>query len=855
MSRVSINKPVSRRIRKISKTDSEYSYSDAVTESVNLTTSQQDRESELDYDCISYCEFHDIPPPPDGGYGWVIVFASFMCNMVVDGIAYMFGVFLGEFVVAFSEAQGKVAWAGGLLSGIYLSVGPIASALTNKYGCRTVCIVGSILGCIAFIFSSLSPNINVLIITYGIMGGIGLGLIYLPSVVCVSYYFETKRSLATGIAVCGSGVGTFVFAPLATLLLDMFGWRGTIIILAGLILNCAVFGALMRPLKFPKFPKCKPLLQRMADEKRLQMERGSIGGSYFMVQLPDGTMEKRLKMPINIDPGVHSSLNLDQVVTGLSLTPVSTMITLPTICEVKVPEYSGSSAASSTEELKKQSSHIKKIKSDKQITKITCNYEEKCFNSMGKENEKYLKVKDIRLSEEHIIKEDKDLCLNEENKKNVFHNQSKIGRNSSQPAFTTHIQGLPKNDSVPFFDRIRKTSLSERHHPLLDGIKISHLNISSNSDITKTPHFPLPNSSFLKSKRFNKSDSVCPRMELGSESIMFSTSKSSIPLVKQDIVKPMQRKDIFYSRSVVNLPEFKSQKSLSSYRQSVVSLPRYVRDKADMVDIAKESDCGHCYESRESFKTTLIGMMDISLLRDPVFLLISISNLFGIMGLYIPFFFLVDAAIKDGIEPKAAAFLLSIIGITNTLGRVICGYVADFPWVNSVLLNNICLLITTISIASMPFCESYTSYIIMAIVFGIAISGYVSLTSIILVDLLGLNKLTSAFGLLLLFRGTAAIIGAPLAGAVYDATHSYSASFLMGGGFFLISTATSFMAPGIKHYVTAIPDILMPINDDDHFEEEKENDNSVIQDSNDTIAPPLDLTTKSQEIKEIESVL
>lgn len=44
----------------------------------------------------------------------------------------------------------------------------------------------------------------------------------------------------------------------------------------------------------------KPLLQRMAEEKRLQMERGSIGGSYFVVQLPDGTMEKRLKVSLNL---------------------------------------------------------------------------------------------------------------------------------------------------------------------------------------------------------------------------------------------------------------------------------------------------------------------------------------------------------------------------------------------------------------------------------------------------------------------------------------------------------------------------------------------------------------------------
>lgn len=72
----------------------------------------------------------------------------------------------------------------------------------------------------------------------------------------------------------------------------------------------------MRPLTFDE-KNCnreKPLLQRMADEKRFQMERGSIGGSYFMVQLPDGSMEKRVKIPINVDPGVHSSFNLDQLV-------------------------------------------------------------------------------------------------------------------------------------------------------------------------------------------------------------------------------------------------------------------------------------------------------------------------------------------------------------------------------------------------------------------------------------------------------------------------------------------------------------------------------------------------------------
>lgn len=83
--------------------------------------------------------------------------------------------------------------------------GPVVSALANKYGCRAVCIAGSLISAAAFVLSTFSTSVNMLMITYGILGGFGFGLIYLPAVVAVGYYFETKRSLATGIAVCGSG--------------------------------------------------------------------------------------------------------------------------------------------------------------------------------------------------------------------------------------------------------------------------------------------------------------------------------------------------------------------------------------------------------------------------------------------------------------------------------------------------------------------------------------------------------------------------------------------------------------------------------------------------------------------------
>lgn len=97
----------------------------ACEEAARLTSELQDGGDSPDDDDDDEINYNELPPPPDGGYGWVIVLASFLCNMIVDGIAYTFGVFLNEFVEHFGEGPGKVAWVGSLLSGMYLTAGKI----------------------------------------------------------------------------------------------------------------------------------------------------------------------------------------------------------------------------------------------------------------------------------------------------------------------------------------------------------------------------------------------------------------------------------------------------------------------------------------------------------------------------------------------------------------------------------------------------------------------------------------------------------------------------------------------------------------------------------------------------------
>ena len=55
-----------------------------------------------------------------------------------------------------------------------------------------------------------------------------------------------------GITVCGSGIGTFIFAPLTEYLLSVYDWKGAMTVIAGLVLHGVVAGALFKPINNSK---------------------------------------------------------------------------------------------------------------------------------------------------------------------------------------------------------------------------------------------------------------------------------------------------------------------------------------------------------------------------------------------------------------------------------------------------------------------------------------------------------------------------------------------------------------------------------------------------------------------------
>lgn len=63
----------------------------------------------------------------------------------------------------------------------------------------------------------------------------------------VGCYFHERKALAYGIGMSGSGIGTFVLAPLVQLLIELYSWRGALLVLSAFVANLCVCGALLRP--------------------------------------------------------------------------------------------------------------------------------------------------------------------------------------------------------------------------------------------------------------------------------------------------------------------------------------------------------------------------------------------------------------------------------------------------------------------------------------------------------------------------------------------------------------------------------------------------------------------------------
>lgn len=186
--------------------------------------------------------------PPEGGWGWAVVVGAF----ISIGFSYAFPksitVFFKEIEAIFEATPSQVSWISSIMLACMYGGGPISSILVNRYGSRPIIMVGGCLAGSGLIAASFCNTVEQLYFFIGVIGGLGLAFNLNPALTMIGKYFYKRRPIANGIAMAGSPVFLSTLAPLNSWLYDTFGWRGSFLILGGLLLNCCVAGSLMRPI-------------------------------------------------------------------------------------------------------------------------------------------------------------------------------------------------------------------------------------------------------------------------------------------------------------------------------------------------------------------------------------------------------------------------------------------------------------------------------------------------------------------------------------------------------------------------------------------------------------------------------
>lgn len=178
---------------------------------------------------------------------WVIILVSFLCNIIV-GSAYAWSVFQPRLIEMFGYTTTGASLAFTLSLGLVPFAMIIAGKVQAKVGVRLTILIGGLIFGTGFSLAGFSTeNIITLYLTYGTLGGIGIGLVYGSTVPNSVKWFPDKRGLAGGIIAGGFGGGAVIFAPLfrsaveSLGLLETFTYSGmafaAIIVVASLFIS------------------------------------------------------------------------------------------------------------------------------------------------------------------------------------------------------------------------------------------------------------------------------------------------------------------------------------------------------------------------------------------------------------------------------------------------------------------------------------------------------------------------------------------------------------------------------------------------------------------------------------------
>ncbi|MEM7580188.1 MAG: OFA family MFS transporter [Cyanobacteria bacterium P01_A01_bin.80] len=147
------------------------------------------------------------------------------------GTVYSWSIFSTPFETALQAKPGTILLPFMVLGIMFTLAMPISGLYIYRFSPRIMTATGGIIVGIGYFLSSIAPNLLFLIISYGVITGIGVGIVYGVPLAVAARWFPERKGFAVGMTVVGFGLSPLVTAPLAINLIKAFGIRNTFVIL------------------------------------------------------------------------------------------------------------------------------------------------------------------------------------------------------------------------------------------------------------------------------------------------------------------------------------------------------------------------------------------------------------------------------------------------------------------------------------------------------------------------------------------------------------------------------------------------------------------------------------------------
>lgn len=161
---------------------------------------------------------------------WMQLVYGLICMMAISSPQYVWTLFTKPMQAQFGTTLSTLQVTFSILIVLQTFLSPFQGFFVDRFGPRMLISIGSVLTGLSWVLASQAQSVLGIYLTYGLLGGIGTGIIYIGVIGLMVRWFPDRRGFATGMVAAGYGFGAILTTFPVNASLTASGWQHTLLV-------------------------------------------------------------------------------------------------------------------------------------------------------------------------------------------------------------------------------------------------------------------------------------------------------------------------------------------------------------------------------------------------------------------------------------------------------------------------------------------------------------------------------------------------------------------------------------------------------------------------------------------------